>query len=66
MVAWGPAECKRLVGRPGRVFKASPTAALAEFAADLSWNQLPQRVSDRAKDLILDALADALLGWKTS
>jgi 2-methylcitrate dehydratase PrpD len=39
-----------------------PTAVLAEFAASLTYEALPERVTDYCKDLLLDALACALAG----
>ena len=41
----------------------NPTEALADFAATLSWDRLPGHVAERVKDLILDALASAFLGY---
>lgn len=43
----------------------NPTEALAAFAADMSWDRLPPSAALHVKDLILDALADAFLGWKS-
>ena len=39
-----------------------PTAALAEFAASLTYEAIPERVREYCKDLLLDALACALAG----
>jgi 2-methylcitrate dehydratase PrpD len=39
-----------------------PTAVLAEFAASLTYEAIPDRVRDYCKDLLLDALACALAG----
>src|SRR5580693_1377365 len=39
-----------------------PTAVLAEFAASLTYEAIPERVRDYCKDLLLDALACALAG----
>jgi 2-methylcitrate dehydratase PrpD len=38
------------------------TAALAEFAASLTYDTIPERVRDTCKDLLLDALACAVAG----
>src|SRR5258707_6153540 len=38
------------------------TAALAEFAASLTYAAIPERLRDRCKDLLLDALACAVAG----
>ncbi len=40
-----------------------PTRLLAEFAAGLGYDDLPQRTRDHCKNLILDALACALAGY---
>jgi 2-methylcitrate dehydratase PrpD len=40
------------------------TQALAQFAAALTYEQLPDRVRDHCKNLLLDALACALAGHK--
>jgi len=39
-----------------------PTAVLAEFAAALTYDAIPQRARDTCKDLLLDALACAVAG----
>jgi 2-methylcitrate dehydratase PrpD len=39
-----------------------PTAVLAEFAASLTYEAIPERVREYCKDLLLDALACALAG----
>jgi 2-methylcitrate dehydratase PrpD len=39
-----------------------PTAVLAEFAASLTYEAIPERVRDYCKELLLDALACALAG----
>src|SRR6195256_402483 len=39
-----------------------PTAVLAEFAASLTYEAIPERVRDTCKDLLLDALACAVAG----
>jgi len=39
-----------------------PTAVLAEFAASVTYEAIPERVRDYCKDLLLDALACALAG----
>src|SRR5712671_1643619 len=39
-----------------------PTAVLAEFAAALTYEAIPERVREYCKDLLLDALACALAG----
>jgi 2-methylcitrate dehydratase PrpD len=41
-----------------------PTRILADFAAGLSYDDLPQRSRDHCKNLILDALACALAGYQ--
>ena len=41
-----------------------PTRILAEFAAALSYDDLPQRSREHCKNLILDALACALAGYQ--
>jgi 2-methylcitrate dehydratase PrpD len=41
-----------------------PTRILAEFAAALSYDDLPQRSREHCKSLILDALACALAGYQ--
>lgn len=41
-----------------------PTRILAEFAARLRYNDLPQRSREHSKNLILDALACALAGYQ--
>jgi 2-methylcitrate dehydratase PrpD len=40
------------------------TATLARFAAGLSYGDIPERVRERTKDLLLDALACALAGYR--
>lgn len=39
-----------------------PTSVLAQFAADLSWADIPDRVQQRVKDILTDTLASALVG----
>src|SRR3979490_2156369 len=39
-----------------------PTAVLADFAASLTYEAIPERVRDYCKDLLLDALACAVAG----
>ena len=41
---------------------ATPTAELAGFIANLSYQDVPAPVRERVKDYILDALASALAG----
>jgi 2-methylcitrate dehydratase PrpD len=41
---------------------ATPTAELARFVAGLEYEQLPERVRERVKDIILDTLASAIAG----
>ena len=38
------------------------TQVLAQFAAALTYDQLPDRIKDHCKNLLLDALACALAG----
>ena len=40
------------------------TATLARFASGLKYEDIPGRVRERVKDLLLDALACALAGWR--
>ena len=40
------------------------TATLARFASGLQYEDIPGRVRERVKDLLLDALACALAGWR--
>jgi len=40
------------------------TAILARFAAGLQYEDIPARVRERVKDLLIDALACALAGWR--
>src|SRR5262245_55718454 len=40
------------------------TATLARFACGLAWEDIPERIRERGKDLLLDALACALAGWR--
>jgi 2-methylcitrate dehydratase PrpD len=40
------------------------TQALAQFAAALTYDQLPDRIKDYCKNLLLDALACALAGHR--
>ena len=42
----------------------TPTSELAAFIADLTYDDLPERVRERVKDLFLDALASALAGQR--
>jgi 2-methylcitrate dehydratase PrpD len=44
--------------------RREPTRILAEFAAGLRYDDLPQRNRDHCKNLILDALACALAGYE--
>ena len=41
-----------------------PTQALADFAAGLTYEAIPERVRDHCKDLLLDALACAVAGHR--
>jgi 2-methylcitrate dehydratase PrpD len=41
---------------------AGPTSILAQFAADLSWEDIPERVRQRVKDILVDTLASAMVG----
>ncbi len=41
-----------------------PTQVLAQFAASLKYDDIPQRVRDSAKNLLLDALACAVAGHR--
>jgi len=41
-----------------------PTRVLADFAAELRYDDLPQRTREHCKNLILDALACALAGYQ--
>jgi len=43
---------------------AEPTQALARFAAELTYDDIPAAAREHAKDLLLDALACALAGHK--
>ena len=40
----------------------TPTAALAEFVAELKYDDLPPRIRERVKDILLDTLASAIAG----
>jgi 2-methylcitrate dehydratase PrpD len=40
------------------------TAILARFASGLAYEHIPERVTERVKDLLLDALACALAGYR--
>lgn len=40
----------------------SPTSVLAQFAADLSWADVPDKVRQRVKDILVDTLASAMVG----
>ena len=40
------------------------TTTLARFASSLAYDAIPERVRERAKDLLLDALACALAGYR--
>jgi 2-methylcitrate dehydratase PrpD len=40
------------------------TAILARFASGLRYEDIPARVRERVKDLLIDALACALAGWR--
>ena len=63
MVARSPGRGDDPKVEPNSVVALNPTGALAEFVATLGWDQLPGRVAERVKELILDALASALLGY---
>jgi 2-methylcitrate dehydratase PrpD len=39
-----------------------PTSVLAQFAAELSWADIPDKVQQRVKDILMDTLASALVG----
>ena len=39
-----------------------PTSVLAQFAAELSWADIPDRVQQRVKDILVDTLASAMVG----
>jgi 2-methylcitrate dehydratase PrpD len=39
-----------------------PTSVLAQFAAELSWADIPDKVQQRVKDILVDTLASALVG----
>ena len=39
---------------------ATPTAALASFVAELQYDDLPPRIRERVKDILLDTLASAI------
>jgi 2-methylcitrate dehydratase PrpD len=39
-----------------------PTSVLARFAAELSWADIPDKVQQRVKDILVDALASAMVG----
>ena len=39
-----------------------PTGVLAQFAAELSWADIPETVQRRVKDILLDTLACAMVG----
>jgi 2-methylcitrate dehydratase PrpD len=41
---------------------ATPTVELARFVAELKYEDLPPRVRERVKDLLLDAIASAIAG----
>jgi 2-methylcitrate dehydratase PrpD len=41
---------------------ATPTAELARFVAGLQYDDLPQSIRERVKDMLLDAIASALAG----
>jgi 2-methylcitrate dehydratase PrpD len=41
-----------------------PTRILADFAAGLRYDDLPQRAREHCKNLVLDALACALAGYQ--
>ena len=43
-----------------------PTLALAEFVSGLAYHQLPERVTTRVKDIVLDSVASALAGHDAS
>src|SRR3974377_2191600 len=44
--------------------RREPTRVLADFAAELRYDDLPQRTREHCKNLILDALACALAGYQ--
>ena len=44
------------------MISATPTAELARFIAQLEYEQLPQAVRERVKDIFLDTLASAIAG----
>ncbi len=44
---------------------SNPTGVLAAFAADLDPESIPEVVTTAAKQLLLDALASALIGWSS-
>jgi 2-methylcitrate dehydratase PrpD len=39
-----------------------PTSVLAQFAAELSWADIPDPVQQRVKDILVDTLASAMVG----
>ena len=41
---------------------ATPTAELARFVAELKYEDLPPRIRERVKDILLDTLASAMAG----
>ena len=47
-----------------RALENELTATLARFASGLAYEDIPERVRERAKDLLLDALACALAGYR--
>jgi len=47
-----------------RALENELTATLARFASRLAYEDIPERVRERAKDLLLDALACALAGYR--
>src|SRR5215475_16015248 len=51
-----------LVCNRGVWMSGEATAVLAEFAASLTYEAIPERVRDYSKDLLLDALACAVAG----
>src|SRR5580693_1933849 len=63
----GPADCRYARPRPrggcmAMQARQELTRALAEFAASLGYDDLPQRSREHCKNLILDALACAVAG----
>ena len=63
MVAGSPGRRAHPEVETASVVESNPTGALAEFVATLDGDRLPGGVAERVKELILDALASALLGY---